>query len=106
MRKSPNDKSITRGIWFLSLGVVTSWIFGIGLVLILAAAICGIVGMVRGRPLGGLMLLGSSMLLGIVASVIALHTSAILAIYAFGDRRPSSHSEATPILVEPTKRSE
>ena len=100
MRAKKRDRLIDRGVWLLVVGVFTSWL-GIGLILILAAATCGFVGLFRDRVLQSGLLLVSSIALGCVCLFVALHVAAIAGIYAF-QTMPSEKS-APPAKVAPGK---
>ena len=89
----PNPKSrrlLNRGVWLLVVGVFTSWLFGVGLLFILAAAVCGFVGLFHDRMLQSTLLLVSAVVLG----VLCLHLAAVAGIYAFNTIQ-TNHSSVT-----------
>jgi hypothetical protein len=82
MAKPPRDRLLERGVWLLVVGVFTSWLFGLGLLFILAAAFCGVIGLFRERVLQSALLLTSSIVLGGICALVGLHLAAIAGIYA------------------------
>ena len=103
MRAKKRDRLIDRGIWLLVVGVFTSWL-GIGLLFILAAAACGFVGLFRERVLQSGLLLVSSIALGGVCFVVALHIAAVAGIYAFHTMESEkSHPPAAVTSSKPRK---
>ncbi len=82
MRVKKRDRLIDRGVWLLVVGVFTCWL-GIGLLFILAAAACGFIGLFRERVLQSGLLLLSSVVLGGLCFLVALHVAAIAGVYAF-----------------------
>jgi hypothetical protein len=87
MPKKKRDRLLDRGVWLLVVGVFTSWL-GVGLLLILAAAVCGFLGLFRERVWQSGLLLISSIALGCFCFLLALHLLAIAGIYTF-HRMPS-----------------
>ena len=86
---------LSRGSWCLIVGVFTSWLLGIGLLFILAAAIFGFAGLFRPRPLQSFMLLTASIVLGFFCAHIAAVTG-IYADNAFRSAPVSDHATASP----------
>jgi hypothetical protein len=82
MRAKKRDRLVDRGVWLLVVGVFTCWL-GIGLLFIAAAATCGFVGLFRERVLQSAVLLLSSIALGCVCFVVALHVLVLAGVYAF-----------------------
>jgi len=70
------------------VGTFTSWLLGIGLLFILAAAICGFAGLFRRRPVPSLALLVASLFLGFFCA----HLAAVSGIYAYNALRPAAPS--------------
>ena len=99
MPKPQQDRLLQRGVWLLVVGVFTSWLLGIGLIFILAAAVCGFVGLFREQLLRSALLLVSSVVLG----VICFHIAAIVGVYAFSMFRSTQASEPAHISDAPTK---
>jgi hypothetical protein len=96
----PNPKSdplVSRGVWCLIVGVFTSWLLGLGLLFILAAAVCGFVGLFRQRALQSFALLVAS----IVLCVFCAHIAAVSGIYAYNAFRSTRSSESAPVTVSP-----
>jgi hypothetical protein len=83
MVKPQRERLLQRGVWLLVVGVFTSWLFGLGLIFILAAAVCGFVGLFRERVFHSALLVASSFVAGVICTVVALHIIAIAGIYAF-----------------------
>jgi hypothetical protein len=79
MPKSNTDQLLSRGLWLLIVGIFTSWLLGLGLLFILAAAICAFISLCRGRVLRGSLLLVSCLLLGFFFA----HLAAVIDIYAY-----------------------
>ena len=104
MPKPSQDRLLQRGVWCLVVGVFTSWLLGIGLLFILAAAVCGFAGLFRDRVLQSALLFVSSLVLGGICFVIALHVAAIAGLYAFGNIRSTNLPEKPPVSVVPAKR--
>ena len=100
MPKPQRDRLLQRGVWLLVVGVFTSWLFGLGLLFIFAAAVCGFVGLFREQILRSALLLVSSLVLG----VICFHIAAIVGLYVFTMLRPTPTSEAAHISTSPVKR--
>jgi hypothetical protein len=92
MVKPSRDRLLQRGVWLLVVGVFTSWLFGLGLLFILAAAFCGFLGLFRERALQSALLLMSSLVLGGICAFVSLHLAAIAGIYAF-NRLPADPPE-------------
>lgn len=91
MPNSKSDPLLSRGIWCLVVGVLTSWLLGLGLLFILVAAISGFVGLFRQRVFPSLVLLVASLCLGFVC----VHIAAVSGMYAFNTihaRSTSVHS--------------
>ena len=61
---------------------------------ILAAAVCGFVGLFRSRVFHGGLLLISSLVLGCICTAVALHVVAIAGIYALHDIKEDRAQEA------------
>ena len=97
MPKLKSDPLLSRGVWCLVIGVFTSWLLGLGLLFILAAAICGFVGLFRERVLQSSLLLVSSLVLGFFCA----HIAAITGIYAFNAFRSTQSSEPAHVTVSP-----
>jgi hypothetical protein len=95
MSRSKSDPLLSRGVWCLIVGVFTSWLLGIGLLFILAAAVCGFAGLFRQRPLQSSMLLAASMVLGFFCAHLAA-VSGIYAYNAFRSSQSSVHTTASP----------
>ena len=100
MRKRNPDRLIQRGLWLLFVGVFTSWLLGLGLLFILAAAICGFVALFRERILHGSLLLVSSLVLGFFCA----HIAAIVGIYAYALLRADQRATPTPVSTSTAKR--
>ena len=96
MPKPRRDRLVQRGVWLLVVGVFTSWLLGLGLIFIAAAAVCGFVGLFRERVLQSALLLISSLALGCVCFVVALHIAAIAGIYAFSNIKSNVSNEPVP----------
>ena len=91
----PNPRSqrlLNRGVWLLVVGVFTSWLFGLGLLFILAAAICGFLGLFRDRMLQSALLLVSAIVLG----VFCAHLTAIAGIVAYNTIRTNQPPVTSP----------
>jgi len=88
MPNSKSDLLLTRGVWCLIVGVLTSWLLGLGLLFILVAAICGFVGLFRQRVISSLGLLMASLVLGFVCA----HVAAVSGIYALNTIHARSSS--------------
>ena len=99
MTKPQQDGLLQRGVWLLVVGVFTSWLFGVGLLFILAAAVCGFVGLFREQILRSAILLTSSLVLGGICFVVALHVTAIAGIYAFNNIKSGSAPEPAAAAV-------
>jgi len=89
MPKPKTDRLLYRGVWCLIVGVFTSWL-GVGLLFILAAAICGFVGLFRQRVFQSSLLLVSSVVLGFFCA----HIAAVIGIYTFNNIKSNSSPEA------------
>jgi hypothetical protein len=92
---------LDRGVWLLVVGVFTSWL-GVGLLLIVAAAVCGFLGLFRERVWQSGLLLISSIALGCFCLLLTLHVLAIAGIYTF--QRMKSEKADPPAQVERGKR--
>ena len=103
MPKPQQDRLLQRGVWLLVVGLFTSWLLGLGLIFILAAAVCGFVGLFRDRVLHSALLLTLSLVLGCICTVVALHVIAIAGIYAFNNIKSNNSTEAAPITASATK---
>ena len=99
MPKPQRDRLVQRGVWLLVVGVFTSWLLGLGLIFILAAAVCGFVGLFRDQVLRSALLLVSSLVLG----VFCFHIAAITGIYAFNMFRYTQASEPAHVSTAPAK---
>src|SRR5688572_6473865 len=97
MAKPQRERLLQRGVWLLVVGVFTSWLFGLGLIFILAAAVCGFVGLFRDRVFHSALLLASSILAGVICTVVALHIAAIAGIYVFNGINSTRSTEASPV---------
>ena len=92
------DRVIQRGVWCLVVGVFTSWFFGLGLVFILAAAVCGFIGFFRDRVLQGSLLLVSSLVLGLFCA----HIAAVVVIFFRTSPYPRAATHiSTPSNTQP-----
>ena len=89
MPRPKSDPLLSRGIWCLVVGVFTSWLLGIGLLFIFAAAVCGFAGLFRQRPVQSLVLLATATFLG----VFCAHIAAVSGIYAYNTFRPALSSQ-------------
>jgi len=94
MAKPKADPLLSRGIWCLVVGVFTSWLLGIGLLFILAAVVCGFVGLFRQRAFHSSLLLATSLVLGFVCAHIAL-VSGIYAFNVYRSSHPADRGHAT-----------
>src|SRR6266446_6434033 len=103
MPKPKRDRFLQRGVWLLVVGVFTSWLLGLGLIFIFAAAVCGFVGLFRERVIHSTLLLVSSLVLGCICTVIALHVAAIAGVYAFSNIKSNRPPEPTPVSVSAAK---
>ena len=95
MAPSKSDPLLSRGVWCLIVGVFTSWLLGVGLLFILAAAVCGFAGLLRRRALQSFLLLAASIVLGFFCA----HLAAVSGIYAYNAWRAtqsSEHATASP----------
>lgn len=64
---------------FLIGGVLTSWLLGFGLLLILAAGVCGFIGLFRQQVRKSILLLIATFFLGI----LSCHVAAISCVFAY-----------------------
>jgi uncharacterized membrane protein len=97
MQKPQSDLLLSRGVWCLVVGIFTSWLLGLGLLFIFAAAICGFVGLFRQRALQSLALL----VLSIVVGVFCAHIAAVTSIYVYNTYRAALSSEPAHVKVSP-----
>jgi len=88
------DRLLSRGIWLLVVGVFTSWLLGLGLLFIAAAAVCGFIGLFGKRFVHSSILLASALVLGFVCTVVALHVTALAGIYAYNNIKANGSSSA------------
>jgi hypothetical protein len=106
MPNPQRDRLLQRGVSLLIVGVFTSWLFGLGLIFILAAAVCGFVGLFRDRVFHSALLLTLSLVTGSICALVALHIIAIAGIYAFNGIGSNNSPEVAPIsapAAEPRK---
>ena len=96
MTTAQSDRLLHRGIWFLIVGVFTSWLLGLGLLFILGAATCAFVGLFGARAWKSALLLCASLLIGGFAGLVALHSLAIVGIYAFSRLNDGSQRGVAP----------
>jgi len=96
MPKPKRDRLLQRGVWLLVVGVFTFWILGLGLLFILAAAVCGFVGLFRERFLHSALLLFSSLVLGFICTAIVLHVAAIAGVFVFSSLKANRLPEPAP----------
>ena len=97
MPKPQRDRLLQRGVWLLVVGVFTSWLFGLGLIFILAAAVCAFVGLFRERVLQSALLLVATLFLG----VFCAHIAAVVGIYAYNSIRSTQLSEPAHVSLSP-----
>jgi hypothetical protein len=94
MAQAKSDPVVSRGWWFLVVGAFTSWLFGLGLLFILAAAVCGFIGLFRQRFFHSLLLFFSSLAVGF----LCVHIAAIVGIYAFKELRADQRLKPARVL--------
>ena len=99
MPKLKSDPLLSRGVWCLVVGVFTSWLLGVGLLFIVAAAICGFVGLFRQRALQSFALLAAALFLG----VFCAHVASVTGIYAYNYYRAAAPAEPAHVKVSPAK---
>ena len=99
MPKPERDRLLQRGVWLLVVGVFTSWLFGLGLIFILAAAVCGFVGLFRERVWQSGLLLVSTLVLGFFCA----HIAAIAGIYAFNSIKANRPPEEPSVSTSAAK---
>ena len=99
-QKPKPDRLLQRGVWLLVVGVFTSWLFGLGLIFILAAAVCGFVGLFRERALKSGLLLVSALVLGFFCA----HVAAIVGIFAYSKLRGTESATQLHESSAPTKK--
>ena len=87
--KLKSDALLNQGVWLLVVGIFTSWLLGLGLLFIFAAAICGFAGLFRERILQSALLLVAALFLG----VFCAHIAAVAGIYAYNHIRSTQPSE-------------
>ena len=97
MPKPQQDRLLQRGVWLLVVGVFTSWLFGIGLIFIVASAVCAFVGLFRERILQSALLLVAALFLG----VFCAHIAAVVGIYAYHSIRSTQSSEPAHVALSP-----
>ena len=100
MPKPQRDRLLQRGVWLLVIGVFTSWLLGLGLIFILAAAVCGFVGLFRERVLQSGLLLVSALVLGFFCA----HIAAIVGIFAYSKLRSPPPAETIHFSASASKR--
>jgi MFS family permease len=91
MPKPKRNQLLDRGVWFLVVGVFTSWLLGLGLLFILAAAVCGFVGLFRERIWQSALLLVSALVCGFFCA----HIAALVGVYAYSRIHDSEAAAAT-----------
>lgn len=96
-KTSQPDRLLTWGVWCLIVGVLTSWLLGLGVLLIIAAAVCGFIGLFGRRALHSLLLLVVSLVLG----VFCAHVAAVVGVFAYNAYLAAPRSE--PADVSPGK---
>jgi len=79
MRKPQQDRLLQRGVWLLVVGVFTCWLLGLGLFFLVAAAVCGFVGLFRENMVRSALLFVSA----IVCLAIGFHVAAVAGIFTF-----------------------
>ena len=100
MPKPQRDRLLQRGVWLLVVGVFTSWLLGLGLIFILAAAVCGFFGLFRERVLQSGLLLVSSLVLGFFCA----HIAAIVGIFAYSKLHSPPADETIHFSASASKR--
>ena len=100
MPKPQRDRLVQRGVWLLIVGVFTSWLLGLGLIFILAAAVCGFVGLFRERVLQSGLLLVSALVLGFFCA----HIAAIVGVFTYSKFYGPAAEGASHLSASPTKR--
>jgi len=100
MPKPSRDRLLQRGVWLLVVGVFTTWLFGLGLLFILAAAVCGFVGLFRERVLQSGLLLVSALFLGLFCA----HLAAVVGIFTYNKLHSSPANQTIPVSVLGPKR--
>src|SRR5688500_15156463 len=101
MAKPRPNQLLHRGWILLLVGVVTSWIFGLGLLFILAATVCALIAVFHRQAWPAALLLFASC---VIATVISLHVAAIAGIYAFNKLRSADRAEVPPIAERAESR--
>ncbi len=103
MSNPTRDPNIRRGIWCLVVGFFTTWIFGIGILFLLAAASFAFVAIFGPRPAQGVFLFASTLVLGAISVFIALHIMAVAGVIVFTKIKESRGPDPTPPKVAPAK---
>lgn len=103
MSNPTRDPLIRRGIWCLVVGFFTTWIFGIGILFLLAAAGFAFVAIFGPRPAQGILLFASTLVLGAISVFIALHIMAVVGIVVFTRIKETRAPEPAPAKVAPAK---
>lgn len=103
MSISIRDPHIRRGVWCLIVGFFTTWVFGIGVLFLLAAASFAFVSMFGQRPAQGVLLFASTLVFGAISVFIALHIMAVVGIVAFTRIKDSRSPEPAPAKTAPAK---
>lgn len=84
MPKPRTDTLLHRGRQCLFIGFFTSWL-GIGLLFIAAALVCGIIGLCGERAGKSLVLVLSSIVVGVISVFVVLHLIAVMGIVVFSN---------------------
>jgi hypothetical protein len=92
MSKPKPDPLLGKGVWCLFVGFFTSWLLGIGLLFIGAAAIFGFIGIFRQNAFRSFSLFVASVFCGVLCTHIAL----VSGIYVFNMLQASPASERAP----------
>lgn len=92
MRKPTQDRLLQRGVWLLVVGVFTCWLLGIGLFFILAAAVCGFVGLFREQMARSALLFLSA----VVCFAVGIHVATVAGIFTFNYVKAHHQAQLTP----------
>ncbi len=103
MPNAIRDPLIRRGIWCLIVGFFTTWVFGIGILFLLAAASFAFVAIFGSRPAHGVLLFVSTLVFGAISVFIALHIMAVVGIVMFTRIKENHAAEPVPANVAPAK---
>ena len=103
MPNAIRDPLIRRGIWCLIVGFFTTWVFGIGILFLLAAASFAFVAIFGSRPAHGVLLFASTLVFGAISVFIALHIMAVVGIVVFTRIKETRAPEPAPAKVAPAK---